>query len=45
MYTHISYKKNYFFSSLYIRMNGKSLSFNDKEIKKSDVYNTNKKII
>ena len=35
---------NYFFSLLYIRMNGKSINFNNKNIKKSDFYNKNKKI-
>ena len=39
------YKKFfYFFSSLCIRMNGKSINFNDKKIKKSDFYIKNKKI-
>ena len=39
------YKKFfYFFSSLYIRMDGKSINFNDKKIKKSDFYNKNKKV-
>ena len=31
MYTHIYYKKLLLFSSLYIRMNGKSINFNDKK--------------
>ena len=34
----------YFFSLLYIRMNGKSITFDKKNIKKSDFYNKNKKI-
>ena len=38
------YKKNYFFSLLHIRMNGKSINFNNKNIKKSDFYNKNIKI-
>ena len=37
--------KNFcFFSSLYIRMNKKSINFNDKKKQKSDFYNKNKKI-
>ena len=40
MYTQIFY----FFSLLYIRMNGKNINFNNKNIKKSDFYNKNKKI-
>ena len=34
----------YSFSLLYIRMNGKSINFDNKNIKKSDFYNKNKKI-
>ena len=42
---HNYYKKNvYFFSLLYIRMNGKNINFDNKNIKKSDFYNKNKKI-
>ena len=45
MYTHNYYEKIfYFFSLLYIRMNGKSINFNNKNIKKSDFYNKNIKI-
>ena len=44
MYTQIIIKKFYFFSLLYIRMNGKSINFDNKNIKKSDFYNKNKKI-
>ena len=39
------YKKFfYFFSLLYIRMNGNSINFDNKNIEKSDFYNKNKKI-
>ena len=39
------YKKVfYFFSLLYIRMNGNSINFDNKNIEKSDFYNKNKKI-
>ena len=34
----------YFFSLPYIRMNEKSINFDNKNIKKSDFYNKNKKI-
>ena len=34
----------YFFSLQYIRMNGKSINFDNKNIKKSGFYNKNKKI-
>ena len=45
MYTHNYYEKIfYFFSLLYIRMKGKSINFNNKNIKKSDFYNKNIKI-
>ena len=45
MYTHNCYKKTFtFFSLLCIRMNGKNINFNDKNIKKSDFYNRNIKI-
>ena len=45
MYTHNYYKKNfYFFSLLYIIMNGNSINFDNKNIEKSDFYNKNKKI-
>ena len=45
MYTHNYYKKIlYFFSLLYIRINGNSINFNNKNIEKSDFYNKNKKI-
>ena len=44
MYTQIITKKFYFFSLLYIRMNGKKINFDNKNIKKSDFYNKNKKI-
>ena len=37
-------KTFYFFSLLYIRMNGKNINFNNEKIKKSDFYNKNKKI-
>ena len=33
-----------FFFTMYIRMNGKSINFHNKNIKKSDLYNKNKKI-
>ena len=45
MYTQNYYKKILLFFSLYLRMNGKSINFNDKKIKKSDFYNKNKKNI
>ena len=39
-------KKNfYFFSLLYIRINGKNINFNDEKILKSDFYNKNKKYL
>ena len=44
MYTQIIIKKFLLFFLLSIRMNGKSINFNDKKIKKSDFYNKNKKI-
>ena len=45
MYTHDNYKKIFtFFSLQYIRMNRKSINFDNKNIKKSDFYNKNKKI-
>ena len=44
MYTQIIIKNFYFFSLLYIRMNGKNINFDNKNIKKSDFYNKNKKI-
>ena len=45
MYTHNYYKKNfYLFSLLYIRMNGNSINFGNKNTEKSDFYNKNKKI-
>ena len=44
MYTLIIIKKVYFFSLLYIRMNGKNINFDNKNIKKSNFYNKNKKI-
>ena len=44
MYTNIIIKKIYFFSLLYIRINKKSINFENKNIKKSDFYNKNKKI-
>ena len=34
----------YFFSLSFIRLNGKSINFNDKKIKKSDFYNKNRQI-
>ena len=34
----------YFFSSLYIILNGKNINFDNKNIKKSDLYNKKKKI-
>ena len=37
-------KKIYFFSLLYIRMNGSNINFDNKKIEKSDFYNENKKI-
>ena len=40
----LSLKNFYFFSLLYIRMNGKNINFDKKNIKKSDFYNKNKKI-
>ena len=42
-YTQIIIKQNYFFSSQGIRMTGNSINFDDKKIKKSDIYK-NKKI-
>ena len=45
MYTYNYHKKFFtFFSLLYIRMNGKNINFDNKNIKKSDFYNKNKKI-
>ena len=45
MYTQNYYKFFFdFFSLLYIRMNGKSINFNNKNITKSDFYNKNIKI-
>ena len=44
MYTQIIIKKFLLFFLLSIRMNGKSINFNDKKIKESDFYNKNKKI-
>ena len=44
MYTQIITKNFYFFSLLYIRMKGKKINFDNKNIKKSDFYNKNKKI-
>ena len=44
MYNQIIIKKFYFFSLLYMRMNGKNINFENKNIKKSDFYNINKKI-
>ena len=38
------FEKNFFFFSLYIRMNKKIINFNDKKINKSDFYNKDKKI-
>ena len=38
------FKKNYFFPSLYLRMNGKSINFNDKKIKKVTFIIKTKKI-
>ena len=35
MYTQIIIKNFYFFSLLYIRMNGKNINFDDKKIKKA----------
>ena len=37
------FKKNYFFSLLYIRMSRNNINFDDKRIKKSDFYK-NKKV-
>ena len=46
MYVYPNYYKNffYFFSLPYIRMNGKSINFDNKNIKQSNLYNKNKKI-
>ena len=45
MYTHICYKKIfYFFSSLSVRINGKNIDFINKKNLKSDFYNKTKKI-
>ena len=44
MYTRVIIKKLFFFSLLYIRMNRKNINFDNKNIKKSDLYNKNKKI-
>ena len=38
-------KKFVFFSLQYIRMNGNSINFNNKNIEKGDFYNKNKKIL
>ena len=37
-------KNFYFFSLLYMGMDGKNINFNNKKIKKSDFYNKNKKM-
>ena len=44
MYTQIIIKIFLLFSLLYIRMNGKNINFDNKNIKKRDFYNKNKKI-
>ena len=44
MHTQIIIKNVLLFSLLYIRMNGKNINFDNKNIKKSDFYNKNKKI-
>ena len=44
MYTRVIIKKLFFFSLLYIRMNRKNINFDNKNIKKSDLYNKNKTI-
>ena len=44
MYTQTIIKEFLLFSLLYIRMNGKNINFDNKNIKKSDFYNKNKKI-
>ena len=36
------YKKNYFFSPLYIRISGNSINFDNSKIKKSDFYKNKK---
>ena len=46
MYTQMIIKKILlFFSLMYIRMNGKNINFDNKNIKISDFYNKNKKNI
>ena len=46
MYTYNYYKKICtFFSLFHIRMNGKSINFDNKNIKKSDFYDKNTKNI
>ena len=40
-----NHKRFLLFLLLYIRMNGKSINFNNKNIKKSDFYNRKKKIL
>ena len=42
--TKITIENFYFFSLLSVRMNGKNINFNNKNIKKSNFYNKNKKI-
>ena len=44
MYTQITIKKFFLFFLQNVRMNGKNIIFNNKNIKKSDFYNKNKKI-
>ena len=46
MYVYPNYYKKffYFFSLPYIRMNRKSINFDNKNIKQSNLYNKNKKI-
>ena len=43
MYTYNYYKKNFTFFLQYIRMNEKSINFDNKSIKKNDFYNENEK--
>ena len=45
MYTQIIIKNFFLFTLLYIRMNGKNINFDKKNIKKSDFYNKNKKTL
>ena len=45
MYTQIIIKRFYFFSLLYIRLNGKNINFHNKNIKKKRLLQLKKKYI